>query len=117
MPKFKDWINPFSKKNPLQNSIRDFTFGTPEKRENVSTLRPEQEDLYRQAVNAGMNPGAGGAFGTAADYYRNLLSDNSADFDAFVTDLVAGANKNKLPANLINSVGKIVQTLRSQVVQ
>jgi len=41
----------------------------------------------------------------------------SADFDAFVTDLVAGANKNKLPANLINSVGKIVQTLRSQVVQ
>ncbi len=41
----------------------------------------------------------------------------SADFDAFVNDLVTGANKNKLPANLINSVGKIVETLRSQVVQ
>jgi hypothetical protein len=41
----------------------------------------------------------------------------SADFDAFVSDLVAGANKNKLPANLINSVGAIVETLRSQVVQ
>jgi hypothetical protein len=41
----------------------------------------------------------------------------SADFDAFVDDLVKGANKNKLPANLLNSIGKIVQTLRSQVVQ
>jgi hypothetical protein len=41
----------------------------------------------------------------------------SADFDAFVSDLVTGANKNKLPANLINSVGAIVESLRSQVVQ
>jgi len=41
----------------------------------------------------------------------------SADFDAFVSDLVTGANKNKLPANLLNSVGAIVETLRSQVVQ
>jgi hypothetical protein len=41
----------------------------------------------------------------------------SADFDAFVVDLVAGANKNHLPSNLINSVGALVETLRSQVVQ
>jgi hypothetical protein len=41
----------------------------------------------------------------------------SADFDAFVSDLVAGANKNKLPANLLTSVGAIVETLRAQVVQ
>ena len=41
----------------------------------------------------------------------------SADFDAFVDDLVIGAKKNKLPTNLINSVGAIVETLRSQVVQ
>lgn len=41
----------------------------------------------------------------------------NADFDAFVSDLVTGANKCKLPSNLLNSVGKIVQTLRSQVVQ
>jgi hypothetical protein len=42
---------------------------------------------------------------------------SSADFDAFVDDLVIGANKNKLPANLLNSIGKIVESLRSQVVQ
>jgi hypothetical protein len=41
----------------------------------------------------------------------------SADFDAFVDDLVKGANKNKLPSNLLSSIGKIVETLRSQVVQ
>jgi len=41
----------------------------------------------------------------------------SADFDAFVSDLVTGANQNKLPANLITSVGKLVETLRTQVVQ
>ena len=41
----------------------------------------------------------------------------SADFDAFVDDVVTGANKNHLPANLINSVGKIVVSLKAQVVQ
>ncbi len=62
---------------------KDFLLGTPETRENVSTLRPEQEPLYDQAVNAGLNKGAGGAFGDSADYYRNLLSDDSADMAAF----------------------------------
>ena len=41
----------------------------------------------------------------------------SADFDAFEADLITGANKNHVPANLINSLGKIVESLRSQVVQ
>ncbi len=48
-----------------------------------SLLGPEQRPLYQQAINAGMNPGAGGAFGQAADYYRSNLSDNPADFNAF----------------------------------
>ncbi len=61
----------------------DFLTGTPDVRENVSTLRPEQEPLYQQAVNAGLQPGAGGAFGQSADYYRNLLGDNNSDFNAF----------------------------------
>jgi len=41
----------------------------------------------------------------------------SADFDAFVSDLVTGANKNNLPFNLTNSIGKIVVSLKAQVVQ
>ena len=77
--------------------MTDFWLGTPEKRENVSTLRPEQEPLYDQAVNAGLKPGAGGAFGTAADYYRNNLSDNPADFDAFAAPQMRQYNEEIAP--------------------
>lgn len=42
---------------------------------------------------------------------------SNSDFDAFKADLVAGANKNKVPASLITSLGNLVETLRSQVVQ
>lgn len=41
----------------------------------------------------------------------------SADFDQFINDLVVGAKKNKLPDNLIGSVGALVNTQRSLVVQ
>lgn len=61
----------------------DLWSGTPEVRENVSTLRPEQEPLYNQLTQAGQQRGAGGAFGTSADYYRDLLSNDSADYQAF----------------------------------
>lgn len=103
MAKFS-W-NPFSKggmpNQIFQGSrkiVEPFLTGTPEKRENVSTLRPEQEPLYEQAVSAGLKPGAGGAFGTAADYYRNLLSDDSADFNAFAAPQLRQYNQDIVPA-------------------
>ncbi len=65
----------------LFDEIGKFFTGTPEKRKNVSTLRPEQEDLLQQLIDAGMAPGAGGAFGGAADYYRDLLNDDSQTFN------------------------------------
>lgn len=43
-------------------------------------------------------------------------ADNAA-FDEFIVDLVKGAKKNNLPDNLIGSVGALVETLRSSVVQ
>jgi hypothetical protein len=57
-------------------------------------------DAHNPAVNPRMNGKA-----------------SNADFDEFVTDLVTGATKNKVPTNIINSLGAIVETLRSQVVQ
>lgn len=78
-------------------SIGNFLTGTPEKRKNVSTLRPEQEGLYNQAVNAGKGSGAGGAFGQSADYYRNLLSDNSADYNAFAAPQMRQYNEDIVP--------------------
>lgn len=75
----------------------DFFTGTPEKRENVSTLRPEQEGLYNQLVGASKGRGAGGAFGQSADYYRDLLSDNSADFNAFAAPQLRQYNQDIVP--------------------
>jgi hypothetical protein len=74
-----------------------FFTGSPEVRERVSTLLPEQQGLYKQAVKAGMGQGAGGAFGTAADYYRNLLSDNPADMQAFAAPEMRRFNEQIIP--------------------
>src|ERR1700726_656085 len=78
-------------------SIGRFLGGSPEKHKRVSTLREEQEPLYQQLINSGQNPGAGGAFGTAADYYRNLLSDNSADYNAFAAPQLRQYNQDIVP--------------------
>lgn len=78
-------------------SLGNFFTGTPEKRENVSTLRPEQEPGYQQLQNAAQGKGAGGAFGTSADYYRNLLSDDSEDFNAFSAPQLRQYNEDIIP--------------------
>lgn len=105
MASFWDRLNPFSNKSyisPIANknfrsAAGNFLMGTPEKRENVSLLRPEQEPLYQQLVNAGIGSGAGGAFGGAADYYRNLLSDNGADYQAFAAPMLRQYNQDIVP--------------------
>lgn len=81
----------------LFKSIGNFFTGTPEKRENVSSLRPEQEGLYNNLIRAGQQQGAGGAFGDAADYYRNNLSDNPADFNAFAAPQMRQYNEDIVP--------------------
>jgi hypothetical protein len=62
-----------------------FFTGQPGKFEKVSTLRKGgQEGLFnqlQQSLAAGQR--GGGAFNEAADYYRNLLGNNTEDFNAF----------------------------------
>lgn len=79
------------------SSLGKLFTGTPEKRENVSNLRPEQEDLYQQLQKAGLGKGAGGAFGDASDYYRGLLSDDSADYNAFSAPMLRQYNEDIVP--------------------
>lgn len=79
------------------SNLGKFFSGTPEKRENVSTLRPEQEGLYNQLIGSAKGTGAGGAFGDAADYYRNLLGDDSADYDAFAAPMLRQYNEEIIP--------------------
>lgn len=77
----------------------NFFEGTPEKRKNVSLLRPEQEPLYQQLVNAGMNQGAGGAFGQAADYYRDLLQnyDDQKNYNDLSAPVMRQYNEDIVP--------------------
>jgi len=77
--------------------IGNFLTGTPAKRENVSTLRPEQEGSYQNLQNAAQGRGAGGAFGTTADYYRDLMSNDSADYQAFSNPMLRQYNEDIIP--------------------
>lgn len=100
MPKFLDYVSPYGKKNPLGKfnaKAKEFLFGSPGRIEQVSNLRPDQEPLSEQLVNAGLREGAGGAFGDAADYYRGLLSDNSADYNAFAAPALRQYNEDIVP--------------------
>lgn len=78
-------------------SLSNLFTGTPAKRENVSTLRPEQDSLYQQLQRANMGQGAGGSFGTSADYYRGLLSDDSQDYNAFAAPQLRQFNEDIIP--------------------
>jgi hypothetical protein len=44
-----------------------------------------------------MGPGAGGAFGEAADYYRGNLSNNPQDFNAFAAPQLRQYNEQTVP--------------------
>lgn len=78
-------------------SFSDILFGSPEKHERVSTLLPGQQPNFNQLQKATQGRGAGGAFGTSADYYRDLLSNDSADFDAFTAPEMRRYNQDIVP--------------------
>jgi hypothetical protein len=88
---------PFLGGGAFSRAGKDLLMGTPEKRENVSTLRPEQEGLYNQLQGAGQGRGAGGAFGQSADYYRDLMGNDSSDFNAFAAPQMRQYNEDIVP--------------------
>ena len=60
-----------------------FFSAKPEKIERISRLSSSQQGLYDQLQAALQGQGAGGAFGGASDYYRDLLSGaGDAAFEA-----------------------------------
>jgi hypothetical protein len=74
-----------------------FFTGEDEVREQVSNLTPSQIKGQRQLEKAAMGRGAKGAFGTSADYYRDLLSNDSADFNAFAAPEMRRFNEQIVP--------------------
>lgn len=60
-------------------------------------LAKQQRPIFNQLTNAAQNRGAGGAFGDSADYYRDLLSNNSQDFNAFAAPEMRAFNEETIP--------------------
>ncbi len=83
--------------NPSGGGFFDFLTGTDPVDYQQTLLAPEQIPLYDQSVNAGLNRGAGGAFGDSADYYRDLLSNDPADFDMFARPEMRRFNEDIVP--------------------
>lgn len=54
-----------------------FFGGSSDKHGQRSRLSKKQQPLLQQLIDANMKQGAGGSFGTAADYYRDLMSNDS----------------------------------------
>jgi hypothetical protein len=75
----------------------DMFMGSKEKHKRVPTLLKQQMPLLNQLTQAGQGPGAGGAFGTTADYYRNLMSDNPEDLQAFMAPQMRQFNEEIIP--------------------
>ena len=81
----------------LFKSIGKFFGGSSEKHERVPTLLPNQIPLQQQLTKAGMGPGAGGAFGQSADYYRGLLGNNPQDYQSFAAPAMRQFNEEIIP--------------------
>ena len=63
-------------------SASNMLTGRKERNYQQSLLGPEQQGLYSQLQGAAQGPGAGGAFGQSADYYRDLMSNDSQTANA-----------------------------------
>lgn len=78
--------------------MSSFFLGSPEKHERISTLLPSQQGNFSQLQRATQGQGAGGAFGTSADYYRGLLGNDSKDFNAFAAPEMRRFQEETIPS-------------------
>lgn len=74
-----------------------FFSGTKGKYKQKSLLGPEQQAGYQDLQTAAQGKGGSGAFGQAQNYFSNLLSDNSADYNAFAAPELRRFNEQIIP--------------------
>src|SRR5689334_7028604 len=79
------------------SSLSQFFMGTPASFEQRSRLGPSQMPAYNQLQASSQGPGAGGAYGDAADYYRNLLSSNPSALNAYAAPEMRRFNQDIIP--------------------
>lgn len=69
-----------------------FFTGTPASYKRLSNLDPQQQATYANLTGASQN-----AFGDAANYYRNLLSNQGGDFEAMAAPEMRRFNQQIIP--------------------
>lgn len=89
------WLGLAPKK--WNKAASNFLTGKEAEQEQRSLLSPEQQKLQQQLEGAISGQGAGGAFGDVADYYRGLLGNDSADFQAFAAPELRNFREQILP--------------------
>lgn len=96
---FKGWNIGLGGLGPKKynEGVKELLLGKPEQNYQQSKLGPEQQQLYNQMLQATQNKGVGGAFGQSADYYRDLLSNDSADMEAFAAPEMRRYNEQIIP--------------------
>lgn len=77
--------------------LSNFFGGTPEKHEQVSTLLPAQQKLFDQLQAAASGSGAGGAFGSSSDYYRDMLNNDPSKMAEFYAPHMRQYNEEIVP--------------------
>jgi hypothetical protein len=76
---------------------KEFLFGKKERNYQQSNLGPEQQPLYEQYQQSLMNPGAGGTSGMTADYYRDLMSNDSQTMNQMAAPEMRKFNEEVIP--------------------
>lgn len=80
----------------MANFFSELFLGSPEKHKRISTLTQEQQDLLSQLQQA-LQGGNEGAFGSAADYYRQILNDNPELMEQFFSPEMRKFNQEIIP--------------------
>ena len=81
----------------LFDEIGKFFSGSPAKVKQRSRFGKEQQPLYDQLLAASQGQGAGGAFGQSADYYRDLMSNDSQTANAMFQPEMRRFNEQIIP--------------------
>lgn len=81
----------------MANWFSNLLFGSPEKHERVSTLTEGQQPLLQQLLSALQGQGAGGAFGSSADYLYSILQDNPELMQQFMAPEMRKFNQETIP--------------------
>lgn len=77
--------------------FKDFFFGSKPKTKYQSNLSKEQQPLLQQLFAAIQGGGAGGAYGDAADYFRDLISPDSQTAQAMFAPEMRNFNEEIIP--------------------